>query len=91
MYEAGINRYQLVSFCNKANLIVKPQKGKAVMWYNHFVDQNGWLGARDEFSLHGGCGVKDGEKWFANNWIYAPYDKYKDLPNIWTFQSKKNR
>ena len=42
------------------------------MWYNHHVDEYGWLGERDDHSLHGGCDILKGEKWVANNWITAP-------------------
>ncbi len=42
------------------------------MWYNHDIDKHGWLGERDDFSLHGGCDIIKGEKWIANNWITSP-------------------
>lgn len=29
----------------------------------------GWMGDVYNASLHGGCDVRNGEKWIANNWI----------------------
>jgi len=33
------------------------------------------MGELDRFSLHGGCDVKQGEKWISNMWITAPFGK----------------
>ena len=67
------DKFNLMEFCYDGNLVVKPKRGKAIMWYNHFVDEEtGWLGERDDYTLHGGCGVRSGVKWIANNWITAP-------------------
>lgn len=67
------DKFNLMEFCYDGKLIVKPKRGKAIMWYNHFVDEaTGWLGERDDYTLHGGCGVRKGIKWIANNWITAP-------------------
>ena len=53
-------------------MVVKPEKGKAIMWYNFELDQKtGWMGPRDERSLHGGCDILKGTKYVANNWIPA--------------------
>lgn len=63
-------RCDLSRHCHKANLFVKPRKGKAIMWYNHLRDaKTGWYGKLDEMSYHGGCDIIKGEKWIANNWI----------------------
>ncbi|KAL9950839.1 hypothetical protein ACROYT_G043404 [Oculina patagonica] len=63
-------RCDLSKHCHKANLFVKPQKGKAIMWYNHLRDpKTGWNGRLDQMSYHGGCDIIKGEKWIANNWI----------------------
>jgi len=43
---------------------VKPEMGKAAVFYN--VDDDGEILPK---SLHGGMGVKGGEKWIANKWI----------------------
>mgnify|MGYP000132118441 CR=1 FL=1 len=29
----------LAQNCHKSNLVVKPEKGKAILWYNHFLDE----------------------------------------------------
>ncbi|XP_031555649.1 transmembrane prolyl 4-hydroxylase-like isoform X2 [Actinia tenebrosa] len=64
------NFSNLSAYCSKANIIVTPKKGKAVMWYNHVVDKStGWLAGLDQMSYHGGCDVIRGEKWIMNNWI----------------------
>ena len=48
----------------KINKLVKPEKGKAVIFQN--VDNNGVIITQ---ALHGGEPVKNGEKWIANKWI----------------------
>uniref|UniRef100_A0A914UQS0 Fe2OG dioxygenase domain-containing protein n=1 Tax=Plectus sambesii TaxID=2011161 RepID=A0A914UQS0_9BILA len=63
-------------------LRVKPEKGKAVLWYNHLPTKEGeypWFGAIDHNSRHGSCPVKQGEKWIANFWIKVTDDKNWDL------------
>ncbi|KAL9950834.1 hypothetical protein ACROYT_G043398 [Oculina patagonica] len=60
----------LAQNCHKSNLVVKPEKGKAIMWYNHLLDKNtGWLGELNQLSQHGGCDVLEGTKWVANLWL----------------------
>jgi len=60
--------YNLSHNCHMGNLVLSPRKGTAIMWYNHLLDEeSGWLGPRDEYSLHGGCDIIKGEKWIANN------------------------
>ncbi|XP_071799942.1 transmembrane prolyl 4-hydroxylase-like [Asterias amurensis] len=62
--------YDLSHYCYNANVYVQPAKGKAIMWYNHYINQTtGWLGDMNPYSLHGGCDVRQGTKWIANNWI----------------------
>lgn len=60
--------------CHEANLIIKPKKGTAVMWYNHFLEHDGadHMGGADWMTLHGGCDVIEGVKWIANVWLNAP-------------------
>ncbi len=66
--------------CHDANLVIKPEKGKAIMWYNHFVDEtSGWMGDLDEMTYHGGCPVTKGSKWIANFWIKTTDNKEFDL------------
>ena len=31
--------YNLSYYCYNSSLVVKPKRGTAVMWYNHFVDE----------------------------------------------------
>lgn len=72
--------------CEESPLKVSPAKGKAVIWYNHFVDDaNGWLGPLDEFTFHGGCPVKNGVKWIANFWVKTSDHKIKDLKKMQKF------
>lgn len=76
------NVCNLAKNCHKANVVVKPEKGKAVLWYNHRVDNNtGWMGQLDQYSFHGGCDVRRGTKWIANNWISLSEDREKDVQN----------
>lgn len=54
------------------------------MWYNHFMDpESGWMGEMDPYSIHGGCAVRKGIKWIANNWIAAPYKKHAHVPSTY--------
>ena len=63
-------------------MLVKPEKGKAVLWYNHHLHpHNNWMGEMDVHSLHGGCDVSKGEKWIGNMWIPAPYESSKEIPS----------
>ena len=74
--------YNLSEYCHKANLVVTPKKGTAIMWYNHAMDpDSGWMGEMDPYSIHGGCAVKEGIKWIANNWITAPYKNRAHVPS----------
>lgn len=57
--------------CAAHELAVKPVAGKAILWYNHFLDATGQLGELDPLTLHGSCPVLKGEKWIANFWIRA--------------------
>ncbi|XP_028401217.1 transmembrane prolyl 4-hydroxylase-like isoform X1 [Dendronephthya gigantea] len=66
--------------CHKSNLRVKPEKGKAILWYSHGIDDaTGWLGDSDPYSVHGGCDVKKGRKWIANNWISVSESRIDDV------------
>lgn len=67
------DRFNLKEYCQTANIVVPAKKGKAIMWYNYELDGNtGWMSHRDDRSLHGGCVVKKGMKYIANNWLPAP-------------------
>lgn len=72
----------LAKNCKSSNVVAKPSKGKAIMWYNHFVNnKTGWMGGLDHYSFHGGCDVIQGRKWIANNWIGISNDREKDIWN----------
>jgi hypoxia-inducible factor prolyl 4-hydroxylase len=66
--------------CHKSNLRVKPERGKAILWYSHEISSvTGWMGSSDPYSVHGGCDVKKGRKWIANNWITVSENRTDDI------------
>ena len=66
----AIHKCNLAKGCHKSNLIIKPQMGTILMWYNHDVDpRTGWIGDLDPTTYHGGCDVIENDKWIANSWI----------------------
>nr|XP_054764916.1 transmembrane prolyl 4-hydroxylase-like [Lytechinus pictus] len=70
----------LNNHCKESKLHVRPERGKAVIWYNHFLnEETGWFGDVDNFTWHGGCPVMKGEKWIMNRWICASNDREVDL------------
>ena len=78
------DEFNLSVNCHKANLVVKPKKGTAIMWYNHHIDpESGLLGKIDPYSLHGGCDILRGDKWIANNWITAPIKQTAHLKSLY--------
>ncbi|XP_031556002.1 transmembrane prolyl 4-hydroxylase-like [Actinia tenebrosa] len=86
LVDPGISHDELnlTEHCQNASLVLPPKKGTAVMWYNHYVDtDSGYLGDLDEFSVHGGCDIKKGMKWIANNWINAPVAKTAHIKSIY--------
>eukprot|EP01084_Bolivina_argentea_P190457 327285_1 len=61
------------------NLKVKAIKGKALIWFNHLLDEKSqWIGDSDIYSMHTGCPIIKGEKWIANHWIQVD-DKPKEF------------
>lgn len=65
-----LKKCNLAQSCDSCNVVIKPKKGKAVLWYNHLLNRHtGWMDALDVFSGHGDCRSQDGEKWVANIWI----------------------
>ncbi|XP_046565039.1 transmembrane prolyl 4-hydroxylase-like [Haliotis rubra] len=75
----------LTENCHRAPVAVTPEMGKAVMWYNHYKEEKtGWIGPLHRRSLHGGCNVRNGEKWIANFWINAADYVDKDRYSIYT-------
>ncbi|XP_052778734.1 transmembrane prolyl 4-hydroxylase-like [Mya arenaria] len=77
----------LTSNCDTSSLVIKPEKGKAILWYNHFMDKKGYLGHVHMKSWHGGCNVKKGVKWIATNWINTPHYRTRLLPSKFVPQS----
>lgn len=71
----------LTANCYDASVIVKPEKGKAILWYNHIVDKNGYIDSVDKRSYHGGCDVIKGQKWIATNWISTPLYRHRLVPS----------
>lgn len=68
--EEAVEKCNVVDNCKKSNLVIKPQQGTALLWYNHDVDpKTGMLGELNPMTVHGGCEVTNGSKWIANNWI----------------------
>ncbi len=67
-------------FCTESGLVIKPEKGKAIFWYNHHIDfQTGMVGERNDDALHGHCAVAKGEKWLATTWLNVIGDGEDDL------------
>ena len=54
-----------------AQLKVKPEKGKAVLFYSFLPDGN-----LDDLSQHAALPVGTGEKWLTNLWIWDPIYEY---------------
>ena len=49
-------------------LKVKPEKGKAILFYNILPDGN-----FDELSMHSSSPVTRGEKWLTNLWVWVSF------------------
>ena len=49
----------------KLGVLVKPKKGRAVLWWNRKKD-----GSVDWRSRHVGCPLISGEKWSATRWMH---------------------
>jgi len=82
--DSKTDRVNLSHGCHLGNLVVKPKKGTAILWYNHYVNTtDNWMGEMDIYSLHGGCDVTKGEKWISNLWIPAPYGRDTKSPSTY--------
>ena len=69
--------------CLKSSVVVKPEKGKAILWYSHVRRRaTRWLGELDPYSSHGGCDVIKGQKWIANNWVNVSPIRAHDIENF---------
>ncbi|KAL9950837.1 hypothetical protein ACROYT_G043402 [Oculina patagonica] len=70
----------MVKHCDKSNLVTKPRRGTALLWYNHVLDdKDRWLGNLDPFSYQGSCQVQKGEKWVAKIWVNIIGDGKREL------------
>ena len=70
----------MFNHCDKSNLVIKPQRGTALLWYNHLLDDaDRWIGNLDPLSYQGSCRVKKGEKWVAKIWININGDGKQEL------------
>ncbi|XP_022799755.1 transmembrane prolyl 4-hydroxylase-like [Stylophora pistillata] len=79
----SVQRCNMVKHCDKSNLVIKPQRGKALLWYNHLYDgTRGWLGELDPLSYQGSCYVQKGDKWVAKIWININGDGDEEL-RVW--------
>ena len=76
----AIGKCNSYEYCSKGNLVIKPERGKAVVWYNHVINDDGtWIGGLDNRMHYGHCDVKEGEKWIATNWINVDGDGDMEL------------
>ncbi|XP_031556337.1 transmembrane prolyl 4-hydroxylase-like [Actinia tenebrosa] len=76
------NLCNLAKNCYSSNVVAKPSKGKAIMWYNHVIyEPTRWMGTVDHYSFHGGCDVRKGRKWIANSWIGVSNERQSDILN----------
>lgn len=67
-------------YCPKGNLVIKPERGKAIVWYNHVLNDDGtWIGGLDNRMYYGHCDVIKGEKWIATNWLNIDGDGITEL------------
>lgn len=86
----------MVKHCDESNLVIKPQRGTALMWYNHELDgSQKWLGDLDPLSNQGSCVVKKGEKWVAKIWINVHGDGRKEfrawkMGHNWLAENNRN-
>ncbi|XP_060552280.1 uncharacterized protein LOC132713648 [Ruditapes philippinarum] len=71
----------LTSNCHSASAVIKPEKGKAIIWYNHPLDSRGYISSVEKRSYHGGCEVIKGTKWIATNWISTPPYSERFIPS----------
>jgi len=61
----------------RSQLKVKPEKGKAVLFYNLLPDGN-----YDERSMHAALPVIKGEKWLTNLWVWDPIMDHRQQDHI---------
>jgi hypoxia-inducible factor prolyl 4-hydroxylase len=85
--DLNYDTFMKTGLCNlsaqcESGIVVKPKMGSAVLWYSHFLEEEGQLGRADNRTIHGGCDVIKGDKWIANNWIdidgFIDYSQYEN-------------
>ena len=65
---------------NLSNLAIKPEKGKAVFWYNHEISPyTGWMGQLEARTIAGVTSVQDKTAWSAKMWINVIGDGVTEL------------
>ena len=80
-----------------SNLAIKPEKGKAIMWYNHYIGRDtGWMSTIDPLSFYGTNKVEKVEKWVATTWINIIGDGVNELRPWrmgcnWLSENNKNK
>lgn len=58
---------------------IPPKRGSCVLFYNHFIGEDGLVGQLDRRTIHAGCTVRGGRKWIANVWAEAiPSDAIRE-------------
>eukprot|EP00794_Sanderia_malayensis_P007661 gene7662-8498_t len=63
-----------------STLRIRPEKGKAILWYNHYIGRDtGWIYTLDPLSLNGATRLDDGEKWIASTWVNIIGDGVNEL------------
>ncbi len=66
--------------CPRNGLVIKPERGKAIFWYNHHHNhETGMVGERNDDALHGHCAVTKGDKWLATTWLNVIGDGTDEL------------
>ncbi|MEM7375800.1 MAG: hypothetical protein AAF587_44830 [Bacteroidota bacterium] len=66
-----------------SGVVVQPRQGKAILWFNHLIHENGTVGISDSRTFHGGCELASGTKWIANLWIpFSANEYYLPLEHV---------
>ena len=61
-------------------MAIKPEKGKAVFWYNHEINPyTGWMGQLEARTIAGVTSVKNKTDWSAKMWINVIGDGVSEL------------
>ena len=80
MKQDTIKKCEITPRANLSNLIIKPERGKAIFWYNHALSpKTGWMSQLDPMSFVGGGNVTKGERWTAKMWVDIIGDGVEEL------------